>query len=225
MLTDFFGPTIELWPEILHALGQTGYMMMFAMGIAALAGIPLGTLLYLIRPGSLAQQPRLYAVLDTAVNILRSFPFLILLIVLIPITRFIVGTAIGTIAVIVPLAISAIPDFARLIEQTLLEVNRGVIQAAEAMGASTFQIVSKVLYREARSGIVSTCTIISINFLSFSTVAGLVGGGGIGDFAIRYGYYRYQLDVMAFTVALIVIIVQIIQSTGNYLVRRLDKRH
>lgn len=222
---DAFKHTIELWPEIAHALGQTAYMMIFALGAASLLGIPLGTALYLIRPGSLAERPRLYAVLDAGVNLVRSFPFLILLIVLIPFTRLVVGTAIGTTAVIVPLAISAIPEFARLIEQTLLEVNRGVIQAAESMGASTSQIVIKVLYCEGRSGIVNTVTIIAINFLSFSTVAGLVGGGGIGDFAIRYGYYRYQLDVMVCTVILIVAIVQLMQSAGNYLVRRLDKRH
>jgi D-methionine transport system permease protein len=220
-----FTHTIELLPEMLKALGQTAYMMVCSMTIAAVFGISLGTLLYLVRPGSLLEKPKLYLILDTLVNIVRSFPFLILLIVLIPFTRLIVGTAIGTTAVIVPLAISAIPDFARLIEQTLLEVNRGVIQAAEAMGASTSQIVRKVLYKEARSGIANTVTIISINFLSFSTVAGLVGGGGIGDFAIRYGYYRYQLDVMAVTVVLIVLLVQAIQMTGNLIVRRLDKRH
>ncbi|RXZ79144.1 ABC transporter permease [Paenibacillaceae bacterium] len=220
-----FENIVQLLPEIRKALGETFYMMFFTLGIAALLGIPLGTLLYLIRPGSVIKAPILYRLLDMFVNLVRSFPFLILMIAIIPFTRMLVGTAIGTTAVIVPLAISAIPDFARLVEQTLLEVNRGVIEAAESMGASTRQIIWKVLYREARSGIVNTATIISISFLSYSTVAGLVGGGGIGDFAIRYGYYRYQLDVMAFTVLLIIVMVQLIQTVGNYAVRKLDKRN
>ncbi|MED4601153.1 ABC transporter permease [Paenibacillus validus] len=215
---------IALWPEIVVALGQTFYMMVISLGIAIVIGTPLGTLLFLIRPGSLVNAPRLYVVIDGMVNIVRSFPFLILLIAIIPLTRFIVGTPIGTTAVTVPLAISAIPEFARFVEQTLLEVNRGVIEAAESMGANTYQIIWKVLYVEARSGIANAATIISVSFLSYSTVAGLVGGGGIGDFAIRYGYYRYQTDVMVFTVVMIVIIVQLIQMIGNMAVRKLDKR-
>jgi D-methionine transport system permease protein len=216
---------IELWPEILMALGQTFYMMVFTITIAALLGIPLGTLLYLIRPDVLGRKTVLYVVLDGVVNVVRSFPFLILLIAIIPFTRFLTGSGIGTTAVIVPLTISAIPDFARLIEQTLLEVNRGLVEAAEACGASRLQVIWKVLYSEARSGIANTVTIITISFISYSTVAGIVGGGGIGDFAIRHGYYRYQPEVMVFTVILIIIMVQGIQMTGNRIVRKLDKRH
>lgn len=215
---------VALLPEIGKALGETFYMMVCTLGIAALFGIPLGTVLYIIRPGSIMEKTRVYIVLDMIVNIIRSFPFLILMIAIIPLTRLLVGTALGTTAVIVPLSISAIPDFARLIEQVLMDVNRGVVEMAEAMGANTFQIIRKVLYKEARSGIANAATIICVSFLSYSTVAGLVGGGGIGDFAIRYGYYRYQTDVMMFTVLLIVIIVQVIQTTGRYIVRRLDKR-
>lgn len=212
-------------PEIVKALGETFYMMICTLGIAAVLGIPLGTVLYIIRPGSIMERRNQYIVLDLIVNIVRSFPFLILMIAIIPVTRLLIGTALGTTAVIVPLSISAIPDFARLIEQVLLDVNHGVIEMAEAVGANTFQIIRKVLYKEARSGIANAVTIISVSFLSYSTVAGLVGGGGIGDFAIRYGYYRYQTDVMAFTVLLIVIIVQAIQTTGRIIVRRLDKRN
>lgn len=215
---------IAVWPEILTALGQTFYMMIITLSVAVAVGTPLGTLLYIIRPGSVNSAPKLYAVIDGIINLIRSFPFLILLIAIIPFTRFIVGTAIGTTAVVVPLAISAIPEFARLIELTLLEVNRGVVEAAESMGANTRQIIWKVLYSEARSGIANALTIISVSFLSFSTVAGLVGGGGIGDFAIRYGYYRYQVDIMVATVILIIIIVQILQMTGNFAVRKLNKR-
>lgn len=206
------------------ALGQTFYMMAITLTIAIAMGTLLGTILYLIRPGSASYRPKLYVLLDGVVNLVRSFPFLILMIAIIPFTRLIVGTAIGTTAVIVPLTICAIPEFARLIEQTLLEVDKGVIEAAEAMGANQLQIIWKVLYLEARSGIANVITINSVGFLSYSTVAGLVGGGGIGDFAIRYGYYRYQTDIMVATVLIIIVLVQIIQTTGNFAVRRLDKR-
>ncbi|MDR2706035.1 MAG: ABC transporter permease [Planctomycetaceae bacterium] len=214
----------ELMPQIGTAFGQTFYMMICTLSIAAVVGIPFGTYLYLIRPGSMMQKPKIYIVLDAMVNIVRSFPFLILMVAIIPFTRLIVGTSLGTTAVIVPLSISAIPDFARLIEQVLLEVNRGVIEMAEAAGANTFQIIWKVLYREARSGMVNSATLITISFISYSTVAGLVGGGGIGDFAIRYGYYRYQPEVMIFTVVLIILLVQVIQTIGRIISQKLDKR-
>jgi D-methionine transport system permease protein len=215
---------LDLMPQITLAFGQTFYMMVFTLGIAAVLGIPLGTYLYLIRPGSMMQKRRVYFVLDMTVNIVRSFPFLVLMVAVIPLTRLMVGTSLGTNAVIVPLSISATPDFARLIEQTLLEVNRGVIEMAEAAGANMFQIIWKVLYREARSGMVNSTTMITISFISYSTVAGLVGGGGIGDFAIRYGYYRYQPEIMAFTVVLIIVTVQLIQTTGRIIAQKLDKR-
>jgi D-methionine transport system permease protein len=216
---------IDLWPQIAKALLQTFLMMGCTLGISSILGIPLGTYLYLIRPGSLMEKKQLYFILDMIVNIVRSFPFLILLVAIIPFTRLIIGTSLGTAAVIIPLSISAIPDFARLTEQVLLDVNHGVIEMAEATGANTFQIVWKVLYKEARSGLVNSATMISVSFLSYSTVAGLVGGGGIGDFAIRYGYYRYQPKIMIFTVVLIIVIVQIIQTTGRIISRKLDKRN
>ncbi|MDR2785108.1 MAG: ABC transporter permease [Treponema sp.] len=216
---------IELLPQISAALGQTFIMMFFTLTIAALLGIPLGTYLYLIRPGSIAEKPKIYLVLDVIVNIVRSFPFLILLVAMIPVTRLIVGSSIGTAAVIVPLSVSATPDFARLTEQILLEIPHGVIEMAEASGAGTLQIIWKVLYREARSGLVNSATMISVSFFSYSTVAGLVGGGGIGDFAIKYGYYRYQPAVMLFTVMLIIVIVQVIQTTGRIISRKIDKRN
>ncbi|MDR0628994.1 MAG: ABC transporter permease [Treponema sp.] len=216
---------IELLPQIGTALGQTFLMMFFTLTIAALLGIPLGTYLYLIRPGSVMEKPKIYLVLDIMVNGVRSFPFLILLVAMIPLTRLIVGSSIGTAAVIVPLSVSATPDFARLTEQTLLEVPRGVIEMAEAAGANTLQTIWKVLYKEARSGLVNSATMVSVSFFSYSTVAGLVGGGGIGDFAIKYGYYRYQPSVMLFTVILIIIIVQAIQTAGRIISRNIDKRN
>ena len=211
-------------PEIIQALGETLYMLVITITLAVLFGTPLGTLLYLTRPGSIVRAPRLYFVLNGAVNLVRSFPFLILMIAMIPVTRMIVGTALGTTAATVPMVINSIPYFARFIEQTLLDVNRGVVEAAESMGANRRQIIWKVLYSEARSGIANSITIMTVSFLSYSTVAGLVGGGGIGDFAIRYGYYRYQTDVMFFTIFLIVAFVQVFQFTGNIIVRKLDKR-
>ncbi|MDR1110762.1 MAG: ABC transporter permease [Deltaproteobacteria bacterium] len=215
---------IELAPQINKALGQTFYMMFWTLGAAGVVGIPLGTLLYLIRPGSVMERRFPYLVLDAIVNIVRSFPFLILMVAIIPFTRLVMGSSLGTRAVIVPLSISAIPDFARLVEQVLVEIDRGVIEMAKSVGANTRQIIVSVLYREGRSGIVGAITMITVSFLSYSTVAGLVGGGGIGDFAIRYGYYRYEPAVMAFTVALIIILVQIIQTLGRVIGRALDKR-
>ena len=215
---------VAAWPEIVEALGQTFYMLVITIPLAVLLGTPVGTLLYLARPGSFFKAPKLYIVLNGLVNLVRSFPFLILMIAMIPVTRLIVGTALGTTAAIVPMVINSIPYFARFVEQALLEVNRGVVEAAESMGANRLQIIWKVLYLEARSGIANSITILTVSFLSYSTVAGLVGGGGIGDFAIRYGYYRYQTDVMFFTIFLIVAFVQVLQFSGNVVVRKLDKR-
>lgn len=218
------GNILNAWPEIVQASGQTLYMLALTVPIAVLLGTPLGTLLYFTRPGSLVNAPRLYVVLNGLVNLVRSFPFLILMIAMIPVTRAIVGTALGTTAAAVPLAVNCIPYFARFVEQSLLDVNRGVLEAAESMGAGRLQIIWKVLYSEARSGIANAITILTVSFVSYSTVAGLVGGGGIGDFAIRYGYYRYETDVMFFTIFLIVAFVQVVQFAGNYVVRKLDKR-
>jgi len=219
-----FDNIIYAGPEIVQALGETFYMLIITIPLAVLFGTPLGTLLYLTRPGSFVKAPKFYLVLNGLVNLVRSFPFLILMIAIIPITRLLVGTALGTTAATVPMVINAVPYFARFVEQTLLEVNRGVVEAAESMGANRLQIIWKVLYLEARSGIANCITIITVSFLSYSTVAGLVGGGGIGDFAIRYGYYRYQTDVMFFTVILMVAFVQVFQFAGNFIVRKLDKR-
>ncbi|MBJ6362437.1 methionine ABC transporter permease [Paenibacillus sp. GCM10012307] len=219
-----FDNIISVLPEIQIAFGETLYMLVITVGFAVLLGLPLGTILYYSRPGSVIKAPILNALLNGIVNLIRSFPFLILMVAIIPITRLIVGTSIGTTAATVPMVIGAVPYFARFVEQSLLEVNRGIIEAAESMGANHFQIIWKVLFSEARSGIASSITIITVSFLSYSAVAGMVGGGGIGDFAIRYGYYRYQMDVMIFTIVIIIIFVQILQFTGNYFVRKLDKR-
>lgn len=215
---------IPVLPEIKLALWQTFYMVFTTVFFGVLFGTPVGTLLYITRSGSIVKAPVLNTILNAFVNLVRSFPFLILTIAIIPLTRLIVGTSIGTTAAIVPMVISCVPYFARFVESTLLEVNRGVIEAAESMGANRFQVIWKVLYSEARSGLVNAITIIAVSYFSYSTIVGMVGGGGIGDFAIRYGFYRYETEIMIFTIGIIVVIVQMVQFTGNFFVKRLDKR-
>lgn len=211
-------------PELWIAVGQTGLMLAIGLSAALLIGGPLGIWLFLLGPGqSLANRP-LFAVVGWLVNTVRSFPFIILLVALVPFTRLIAGSSIGPVAAAVPLSFAAVPYFARLVEQCLRDVPRGVIEAAHAMGASELQIIARVLLVEARSSLVLALTVLAISFLSYSAVAGVVGGGGIGDLAIRYGYYRFQTDVMVLTVAVLIVMVQALQFGGNALARRLDKR-
>lgn len=215
---------IDLLPDLGVALGQTLTMLAIGLSAAVLLGGPLGIVLFLVGDGQSLQNRPLALLLGWTVNTIRSFPFIILLVALVPLTRLIVGSSIGPVAASVPLSIAAVPYFARLVEQTLREVPRGVIEAAHAMGASELQIVVRVLLVEARSGLVLALTVLAISFLSYSAVAGVVGGGGIGDLAIRYGYYRFETDIMIFTVAVLVALVQVIQLTGTRVARRLDKR-
>jgi len=215
---------VAIVPELWTAIGQTALMLAIGLSAAVLLGGPLGVLLFLLGPGQSLDRPALFRVVDWLVNTVRSFPFIILLVALVPFTRVVAGTSIGPVAAAVPLSLAAVPYFARLVEQSLRDVPRGVIEAAHAMGASEWQIVRRVLLVEARSGLVLGLTVLSISFLSYSAVAGVVGGGGIGDLAIRYGYYRFQTDVMVLTVAILIGIVQLIQFTGNRLARQLDKR-
>lgn len=215
---------IDILPDLWLALGQTALMLLVSLAASVLLGGPLGVLVLLTDRGQLLQRPWLFAVLNGFINVVRSFPFVILIVALVPLTRWLIGSSIGPLAAAVPLSFAAIPYFARLVEQSLREVPRGVIEAAEAMGASVPQIVFKVLLVEARSGLVLGLTVMAVSLLSYTAVAGVVGGGGIGDLAIRYGYYRFQTDVMLITVAILVVIVQAIQFTGNRIAARLDKR-
>lgn len=215
---------IAILPELWISIGQTFLMLGIGVSCAIVFGGPLGVLLFQMGPRQSLENRPVYTVLSWVVNTVRSFPFIILLVVLAPMTTALVGTSIGPMAASVPLSAAAIPYFARLVEQSLREVPRGVIEAAEAMGASQFQIVRRVLGREARSGLMLALTVLAVSFLSYSAVAGVVGGGGIGDLAIRYGYYRFQTDVMLLTVALLIVLVQIIQFGGNAIAHRLDKR-
>ena len=217
-------PLIDLLPDLLVALGQTLAMLGIGVCAAVIFGGPLGVLLFLVGDGQSLQNRPLALLLGWTVNTIRAFPFIVLLVALVPLTRLIAGSSIGPVAASVPLSIAAVPYFARLVEQTLREVPRGVIEAAHAMGASELQIVLRVLLVEARSGLVLALTVLAISFLSYSAVAGVVGGGGIGDLAIRYGYYRFETDIMIFTVAVLVALVQVIQLTGTRVARRLDKR-
>ncbi|MES2163537.1 MAG: methionine ABC transporter permease [Pseudomonadota bacterium] len=215
---------LAMLPEMWTALGQTLTMLGIGLTAAVLIGGPLGILLFLVADGQSLQNRPASLILGWFVNTVRSFPFIILLVALVPFTRIIAGTSIGPLAAAVPLSFAAIPYFARMVEQNLREVPRGVIEAAHAMGASEMQIVLRVLLVEARSGLVLALTVLSISFLSYSAVAGVVGGGGIGDLAIRYGYYRFETDIMVATVAILIAMVQLIQFTGNRIAKRLDKR-
>ncbi|HCJ55259.1 MULTISPECIES: methionine ABC transporter permease [Glutamicibacter] len=219
-----FDRIIELAPEIWVAMAQTFAMLLVSIPIAILLGTPLGIWLYSMSPNGLRPRPRLHRIVDGLVNTIRSFPFLILLIAIIPFTRFVVGTTIGTAAVIVPLTINAIPYFARFVEQNISQLGNGVVEAAQAMGASRGQIIREVLLIEAKPALLSSITIMTVSFISYSAMAGLVGGGGIGDFAIRYGYYRYETGVMLLAIVLMILLVHAVQFFGTQLSRAADKR-
>ncbi|ABP67208.1 binding-protein-dependent transport systems inner membrane component [Caldicellulosiruptor saccharolyticus DSM 8903] len=208
---------------LLVSTWQTIYMVVISTFIATVLGIPLGVLLMVTDKGQILQNSTLNRILSTIVNIFRSIPFVILLIVLMPFTRLIVGTSIGTTAAIVPLSVAAIPFMGRLTETALREVDRGVIEAAQAMGASPFQIVIKVLIPEALPSIVSGITITAINLIGYSAMAGVIGGGGLGDLAVRYGYQRFMIDIMLWTVAILIAMVQLTQLIGDFFVRRLSR--
>lgn len=210
--------------EIGEAVGETFTMVGISLLAAILLGLPIGTMLFLTGKGQLYENRVWSGVLNGVVNTVRSFPFLLLVVFMIPLTRLIVGTAIGTLAASVPLAVVAIAIYSRFVEQSLLEVPRGVIESARSMGASRLQIICKFLYVEARSGLVLGLTSSTISFISYSTVMGVVGGGGVGDFAIRYGYQRYETELMAAVILLMIILVQGIQLAGNTISRWLDKR-
>ena len=210
--------------EIIQAISDTFLMVGASVVAAVFIGLPLGTILYVCRKGQVAENGLLYGVVNLFVNITRSFPFLLLVVFLIPFTRLIVGVAYGTTAALVPLSIIAIAHYSRLVEQSLLEVPKGVIEAAISMGASLRQIIYKFLYVEARSSLVFGLTTSTISFISYSTVMGVVGGGGIGDFAIRYGYQQHKTDLMFYVIIIMIIFVQLIQFIGTTIARKIDKR-
>lgn len=210
--------------EIWQSIGETFVMVGMSILAAIIIGLPVGTLLFLSRKGKMLENRMIFSTLNLLVNIIRSFPFLLLVVFLIPFTRMIIGTAMGTAAATVPLSIIAIAHYARLVEQSLLEVPKGVIEAAVSMGASVREVIFKFLYVEARSGLVLGLTTSIISFISYSTIMGVVGGGGIGDFAIRYGYQQFKTDLMIYMIIIMVILVQSIQFTGTAIAKVIDKR-
>ncbi|MGB5868220.1 MAG: methionine ABC transporter permease [Arcobacteraceae bacterium] len=202
---------------LLPALGQTVYMSLVSTFFAVVIGFMLAIVLMLTSKGGLRENQTVYSILDVVINTLRSFPFIILMIVLFPLTKFLIGKSIGTTAAIIPLTIGAAPFVARLIESALKEVDNGVVEAAKSFGASDFQIIFKVMCVEALPSIISAITLTLITVIGFSAMAGAVGGGGLGDVAIKYGYYRFQTDTMIYTVIILIALVQIVQSFGDYL--------
>jgi D-methionine transport system permease protein len=214
----------EIGPLLWEGAKETGYMVGVATVLTAIGGLLLGVLLVLTDRGGLLATRGVHAVLGLVVNVGRSLPFIILLVAIIPFTRAMVGTTIGTAAAIVPLTVAAIPFFARIVETAIREVDRDVVAAARAMGASRTEIVFKVLLREARPGLVAGLTITVIALIGYSAMAGVVGGGGLGDLAIRYGYQRFENTVMVATVVLLVVFVQLIQTLGDLVARRLSHK-
>ncbi len=206
------------WSEILQASLDTFWMLGGSLLFTVILGLPLGVLLFLTGPKQMFANRGIYGVLAFIVNVLRSLPFIILLIVLIPLTVILVGTSLGVAGAIPPLVVGATPFFARLVETALREVDKGIIEATQAMGASTRQIIWNALLPEARPGIIAAITVTAITLVSYTAMAGVVGAGGLGDLAIRYGYQRFQDDVMLLTVVMLVVLVQILQTVGDKLV-------
>lgn len=213
-LLDLFATS--LW-ETVAMVGLSGL-------VGTLLGLPLGVYLHLSGPGGVLENGTVNRVLDTVVNAVRSTPFIILLVAIIPFTRLITGSSIGTAAAVVPLTVAAAPFIARLIETALREVDRGLVEAAQAMGASTHQIVFKVLLPEALPGIIAALTISLVSLTGYSAMAGAIGGGGLGDLGIRYGYQRFLPEVMLAVVLVLIVFVQVVQSAGDALVRRISHR-
>ncbi|WP_178842252.1 methionine ABC transporter permease [uncultured Treponema sp.] len=214
--------------QILELVGvstfQTLQMVFFSTLFAVIIGFPLGILLFITGAAGIVPKPVFNMVLSRIIDILRSFPFVILMIVLLPFTRFVLGTAIGTTATIIPLSLAAAPFVARVIETALLEVDPGVITAARAMGSTNWQIITKVLVPEVLPSVVSGITLTIINLISYSAMAGTLGGGGLGDLAIRYGYQRFRTDIMLASVIVIILLVAAIQFAGTKLAERILKK-
>jgi D-methionine transport system permease protein len=217
-----------MWSELLDlflvSFGETMLMVGISGVVGALLGVPLGVVLHLTNRGGVLAHPLFNRTIGVVVNAVRSIPFIILLVVVIPFTRFIAGSSIGTAAAVVPLTIAAIPFIARLVESALREVDKGLVEAAQAMGATTRQIVWKVLLPEAMPGIVAGLTITFVSLVGYSAMAGAIGGGGLGDLGIRYGYQRYITEVMVAVVLILIVLVQAVQSFGDWLVRRISHR-
>jgi D-methionine transport system permease protein len=214
----------EVIDMIISGIGETLYMSLVSTLVAYILGIPMGIVLAVTGKEGIRPVPAVYKIFDFIANVVRSVPFLICLMLLIPVTRFLVGKSYGSTATIVPLVVSATPFIARLVESSLNEVDAGVIEAAKSMGASNFTIVTRVMIVEAKTSLITGVTIAFGTIFGYSSMAGVVGGGGLGDIAIRYGYYRYQADIMIVCVILLVVLVQVFQTIGMRIAARTDKR-
>jgi len=212
------------WAEIAQACLETLSMLGAALGFTVLFGLPLGVLLYLTGQRQLLAHDPLYRTLSVVVNVLRSLPFIILLIVLIPLTTLLTGTSLGVKGTIPPRVVGCTPFFARLVETALREVDRGLVEASQAMGGSIAQIIRYTLLPEARTGLIAAVTVTAIVLVDYTAMAGVIGGGGLGDLAIRFGYQRFQTDVMVVTVLLLILLVQLLQMSGDRLVRHFTRR-
>lgn len=210
--------------EIVQACLDTLSMVGVALGFTVLLGLPLGVLLYLTGKQQLHEKAGIYRVLSVLVNVLRSLPFIILLIVLIPLTTALTGTSLGVVGAIPPLVVGCTPFFARLVEIALREVDRGRVEATQAMGATTWQIIWHTLLPESRPALIAAVTVTAIVLVDYTAMAGVIGGGGLGDLAIRFGYQRFQTDVMVVTVALLLMLVQALQMSGDRLVLHYTRR-
>lgn len=214
----------DMLPLITKALGETVYMVAVSMIISSLLGIPLGVLLHTTSKGQILECLPVNRVVGAIVNAIRSIPFIILMVAIIPLTRLIVGSAIGTTAAMVPLVLASVPFIGRQVETSLREIPYGIVEAAQSMGATPLQIIRKVSLPEAMPNIVAQLTTVVISLIGESAMAGAIGGGGLGDLAIRYGYQRFRPDIMIATVIVLIIMVQIVQFAGNKLAKHLDKR-
>ena len=214
----------DMIPLLTKALGETVYMVVVSMIIATIIGVPLGVLLHTTSKGQILESLAVNRIVGAIVNAVRSIPFIILLVAIIPFTRLLVGSAIGTTAAMVPLVIAAIPFIGRQVETSLKEVPFGLVEAAQSMGATPAQIIWKVLLPESMASIVAQLTTVIISLVGESAMAGAVGGGGLGDLAIRYGYQRFRPEIMLATVVILIVLVQLVQFVGNTLAKRLDKR-
>lgn len=223
-MTAYFERLSYYQPEISKALSETGYMLGVSTIAAILFGLPLGTYLFLTGKSGTISNPWLSVVLNAYVNIVRSFPFLLFVIALIPLTRWLIGSSFGTYAATLPLSLVAIAVYGRLVEQVLLDVPSDTLELAHSLGATKGQLIYHFLYVEARSGLILSLTSLMISMVSYSTVMGVIGGGGIGDFAIRYGYQRYEYDLMYTTIIIMIAMVMLIQLCGTILAKKIDKR-
>ena len=219
-----FAHFVSMIPDIIKAFKETLIMIGISLSVSLVIGLPLGVLLFVTDKGLFWENRFIKTVFGFVVNLVRSIPFIILLVALFPLTNLIVGRTIGPVAASVSLSVAAIPFFARIVETSLREIDKGVIEAAIAVGATPWMIIKDVLIPEARSSIIQGVTLTVISLVAYSAMAGVVGGGGIGDLAIRFGYYRYDNTIMIATVAILIVFVQVIQLSGDWFAKAIDKR-